>query len=185
MSKLGDELRRFNPWPIVSYNSSAAYESDSSRWLRLSLIVPTLTVAASFAFRFRYGDLTALLSAVTLLVGAMISAFTFLANLRVKVSEVDEYRVRPRLKKAISSAAVATLYVCLSALGLALAIASTFAVPILGPTRGAGVVSSAIITGLLAHLLMSFLSVLRRMFGLYVELFSGDYAADPEPEPGT
>lgn len=171
-------FQRFNPWPIVVYNSNIQRD-ERGRKPKVHLVLAAIAFGACLVTRFRIGELTAFLSATVLLVGVMASAFTFLVNLRVKISEVAELADRPNLRTVVSSAAVGTLYVALSAMVLGLAIAATFAIPILNSQRGAGVISSAVIVGLLVHLLMSFLSVIRRLFGIYVAMFSADYAARP------
>lgn len=74
--KITRQFGRYNPWPIVSHNASASEGSDGSRpWL--IVVLPVVAAGSSALFQFRFGDLTALLSAVTLLVGAMISSFSF------------------------------------------------------------------------------------------------------------
>ncbi|MBF6332799.1 hypothetical protein [Nocardia transvalensis] len=182
-----DKLQRFNPWPIFIYNSRAVRELDGRRSASLSerlLLygVPIGSLALFTLMRWQLGGVTQLLSAISLLVGAMLSTFVFLANLRIKIEESDNYRVRPGLKRLVASSAVGALHVSLVAMLLSLLLATVTSWPLLTAGGRAANIASGLCVAMLVHLIVSLAAVLRRLLGIYVDLFLGDFMASPEPD---
>ncbi|MBP2340171.1 hypothetical protein JOF41_006349 [Saccharothrix coeruleofusca] len=179
-------LQRFNPWPIVLYHAQANRRSRDEKATVPELILlygaPSITAATFVIFQFRLGGVAQLLAATSLLVGAMISVFVFLANLRVKVFEVAMLRVRRDLKKLIASSAVGALYVSMLSMVLALVLALMASIPALIEETFVASLASASAIWLLVHLVVSLASVLRRLFGIYTALFGGDFSADVDSD---
>ncbi|NYI89342.1 hypothetical protein HNR02_002665 [Amycolatopsis endophytica] len=182
-----DKLQRFNPWPIFLYNSRATHGPDSRRlnWAERGLLYgfPTAALVTFIAFRLQLGGVPQLLAATSLLVGTMLSAFVYLSNLRIKIQETADYRTRVRLKELVASSAVGALHVCVIAMVLALMLALMASWPELTSDSVVANIASGIAVWLLLHLLVSFSSVLRRLLGIYVELFMSDFMAKPDSEP--
>ncbi|MCS7480746.1 hypothetical protein ACFFQW_23610 [Umezawaea endophytica] len=178
-------LQRFNPWPIVLYHNKANRAEGEDKATRPELLLmyglPTLIGAVFVVFRVRLGGVPQLLAATSLLVGVMISVFVFLANLRVKVHEVAEFKERRSLRKLIASSAVGALYVSSVSMTLSLCLALIASVPALGNPGFISFISSAIAAWLLVHLVVSLASVLRRLFGIYVTMFRSDFSAELDP----
>jgi hypothetical protein len=95
---------------------------------------------------------------------------------------VEDYRVRAGLKELVASSAVGALHVSLMAMLLALGLALMASWPLLTADSFPGNIDSGICVGLLIHLVISLAAVLRRLFGIYVDLFMGDFLAKPLPE---
>lgn len=179
------KLQRFNPWPIFLYNSRASRREGVARlnWSERGLLygAPTLGMAAFVIFRLQLNGVPQLLAAVSLLAGAMISVFVFLANLRIKIQEVDSYKVRRGLKELVASSAVGSLHVSVIAMLLALCLALMASWPLLTADTFAGNFISGIAVWFLVHLAISLAAVLRRLLGIYVDLFTSDFTVQPEP----
>ncbi|MFG3618056.1 hypothetical protein [Nocardia sp. NPDC047654] len=113
----------------------------------------------------------------------MLSTFVFLANLRIKISESEEYKYRTRLKELVADSAAGALYVSLIAMILALCLAVLASWPWLALNgRWQAGVSSGICTAILVHLVISFFAVLRKLLGIYIDLFGADFMAKPDPD---
>lgn len=181
------KLQRFNPWPIFIYNSKALRGSEDVplNWAeRLVLYgTPTLGLGLFVTFRLHIGGVAPLLSATSLLVGAMLSTFVFLSNLRIKIQESEEYRVRGGLKELVASSAVGALHVSAVSMALALALALIASWDYLTKSNVPAHIASGICVWLLLHLLISLAAVMRRLFAVYVELFTGDFMAKPDARP--
>lgn len=180
------KLQRFNPWPIFLYNSRASKREGVTRlnWSERGLLYggPTLGLTLFVIFRLQLNGIPQLLAATSLLAGAMISVFVFLANLRIKIQEVDSYNVRRDLKELVASSAVGSLHVAVIAMLLALCLALMASWPLLTTDTLAGNIVSGIAIWFLVHLAISLAAVLRRLLGIYVDLFTADFTARPEPD---
>lgn len=185
------DLSRFSIRPIV-VNHFSSLRRDGQR--RMSpgtfgtLFVFPLAVAGAgllFQFRLDRGGATALLTATGLLVGAMVTAFIFLANLRIKISESNDLGIRRRMSVLTSETAVACLYCAGLALALALGLATALAVPRAARPDWAHLAATFLLVAGLVHLTVNFLTVLRRLFGVYYDVFRSDFvrlspAVDPD-----
>src|SRR5436190_21221870 len=74
-------------------------DSDRLTWAERALLygTPTVGLVLFLAFSLQLGGIAQLLSATSLLVGAMLSTFVFLANLRIKIQEAAEHRIRSKI----------------------------------------------------------------------------------------
>lgn len=180
------ETPRFNIMPIVRFHFRGLREPNAARlsWRARSwlLLPPAAGAALSYAGRLQFVGVSPLLSATALLVGAMLTVFVFLTNLRVKVSESERYAYRRVLQRMIGRAAVGALYVaCLALLitaGLGVASAAQFHILDDLQLRRVG---SAMIVALLIHLATNLMSVIRTTFAVYYEVFGVDFGATLEP----
>ncbi len=163
-----------------SYGGGA--RAAASKWA-LFVAVPTFAGAVALwltllGVHFTNG-IAPLLSAVALLVGAMFSAFVFLTNLRVKLSETATYAFRVDLLRYVGSSAVSCLYVAIVALVAAALLALVASVEFLRlPEVKPWTI--AVLVSVVAHVGVSLLTVVRRMFAIYFELFTSDFDAPIE-----
>jgi hypothetical protein len=182
-------LQRFNLWPVVAYQNRAIRDdprelSDAhhARVRRIETLyyygIPTFLAILMLALKANLQGIPQLLSATSLLVGSMLSAFVFLANFRVKVEESEVYRKRKNLPKLIGFSAVGALYVAILAMLLAIILAAMAAFPALAKETWLGVFVSAVAVWLMVHLFISLASVIRKMFGVFVSIFDDDFDAE-------
>ena len=175
------DVTRFSLKPIV-VNHFASLRTDNATRISLSskilLFVFPLVAAglgAVAGFRLDRNGATALLTTSGLLVGAMVTAFIFLANLRIKISESETLKIRRQMSLLTSETAVACLYCAGLALGIAASLAAGLAAPSGIRWEWLRVGGTALIVAGLAHLGVNFLTVLRRLFGVYYNVFRGDF----------
>lgn len=125
------------------------------------------------------------LAATALLVGAMLSLFVFIANLRVKVAESPTYAFRTRLHHLLGGTAAGCLYIALAALIVAAELTLVATVSALRTGIAQPIVVGVVVASI-AHLALNLVNVVRRLFGAYFELFASDFdphiAAMAEPE---
>ncbi|MDJ0319516.1 hypothetical protein [Pseudarthrobacter sp. PS3-L1] len=185
------DLKRFSIKPII-VNHFRSLRADGQKRISAgtlaTLFVLPLAVAGlglSFHFKLDRGGATALLTATGLLVGALVTAFIFLANLRIKISESNEFSIRRRMSVLTSQTAVACLYCAGLALSIAVSLAVALAVPRAARPEWAHLAATFVIVAGLVHLAVNFLTVLRRLFGVYYDVFRADFvrlapAEDPD-----
>jgi hypothetical protein len=143
--------------------------------------LPSVGFLVFITFRLQLGGIPQLLAATSLLAGSMVSVFVFLANLRIKIDEVDKYRVRRGLKELVGSSAVGALHVAIISMILGVVLAIMASWPLMTSDSLSGNVGSGLSVWLLVHLAISIGAVLRRLLGIYVDLFTSDLTARPEP----
>lgn len=185
------DLSRFSIKPIV-VNHFSSLRRDGRKRMSIgttgALFALPLAVAGLglfFQFKLDRGGATALLTATGLLVGAMVTAFIFLANLRIKISESEELSIRRKMSLLTSETAVACLYCAGLALAIAMSLATALAVPGDARPDWAHLSGTFLIVAGLVHLTVNFLTVLRRLFGVYYDVFRSDFvrlasATDPD-----
>ncbi len=143
------------------------------------VVIPIGSGTAAFAADLHIEPTGSLLSATTLLVGAMLTLFVFLTNLRVKIEETPEYAYRRRLQRLIAGATISSLYVAVVALAASLALALAGG---LGGPAWAGAIwerlGAALVTALLVHLGVGLMTVIRRAFAVYDGVFGKDFGPD-------
>lgn len=175
------DLSRFSVKPIVEKHFEALRPSGHARITPASvfvLFVLPLAVAVAgwgFGFKLDRGGATALLTATGLLVGAMVTGFIFLANLRIKISESEQLKSKRTMSQLTSETAVGCLYCATLALSIALALAAGMAIPQAARADWAHAVGTAVIVFGVGHLTANFLTVLRRLFGVYYDVFKADF----------
>ena len=126
------------------------------------------------------------LAATALLVGAMLSLFVFITNLRVKVAESPTYAFRTRLHHLLGGTAAGCLYIALAALVVAAELTLIATVGLLRSEVAQPIVVGVVVSSL-THLALNLVNVVRRLFGTYFELFASDFdpaiGVLPDEEP--
>lgn len=182
---MDSEIDRFDVRPLATAHWRSFRAKGQSRpTLAVQFILVGLPLALGVCSFLLQAALPAtavapLLTATGLLVGAFISSFVLLTNLRVKVGETDAWKFRSKVARLIASTAAASLYsACLCFL-----IAAGLVVGMSVPALQSGVahtLGTALLVALLAHLAANLTTILRRLFGVYYALFKADF--DPEFE---
>lgn len=140
-------------------------------------VIPVVagTLSAVFGGPLAQPTLSAILSGSGLLVGSMLTAFVFLANLRIKMSETVTLKRNGRLARMVSQTAAGCLYISF----LALCIVGTVVIGlVIGGKLHSGWLGrfgTALIVALGLHIVVLFTTVVRRLFGAYFEVFRADY----------
>jgi len=141
--------------------------------------VPVCVGIAVALLGVRLAGLAQILASVAVLVGAMVTTFVFLANLRVKLSESDAYRGRRRVTFLVGASAVGSLYVGTVAMTLSVVLAIVASVGGLTLNGTAVPLASAVVTALLLHLMLNLAIIARRLFGIYTQMFMEDQRPVP------
>lgn len=178
------DLSRFSVGPIISEH----YKALRPQGRRL-LGIPTLLCV--FVLPVAAGVLTVLLGVVLprsavaplltgagLLVGALISGFVLFTNLRIKIHDESRWSYRSTVSRLVAQTAASCLYAVAIALVIVGGLVIGVSIPGLAPNRLLLSVGTGVIFMLGLHLGVTFLTVLRRMFGVYVSLFQSDF--DPQ-----
>lgn len=144
--------------------------------------IPSIAALLFLAFGWQLSGAVAVMTATSILVGVMITVFVFLSELRIKIQEVQEYRVRPNLKRLVASSSVGALYVSTLSIALTFLLALIASVPVLSRDDLFGHISSAAAIWLLVHLIVFLGAILRKLFGVYVALFGEDFMVDSDSD---
>lgn len=178
------DLRRFSIGPIIAEHYKAL-RSPGRRFLGFP------TIFCVFVLPLGAGVLSAvtgivlpraavapLLTGAGLLVGALISGFVLFTNLRIKIQDEPRWSYRTSVARLVAQTAASSLYSVTVALFIAGGLVLGVSIPGLASNRPLLSVGTGLIFALGLHLGVSFLTVLRRMFGVYVSLFQSDF--DPQ-----
>lgn len=151
-----------------------------STWI-VTFGLPVIAGALAVGFGVRIVQGGPLITATSLLIGGMLTLFVFLTNLRIKLSEVEQYKYKRRVHQQLAYTSASCLYVALLALlGTAgLGIGFSISVPDLPTWLAAAGTGFAV--ALLVHLCTTLLAVIRRVFGIYHALYRADFAPDLRP----
>ena len=111
----------FSVGPIVEKHYAAMHDSKTGHirpstrvWLvAFPVLCGSLTMTAVMAGLDLRDGVSQVLSGIALLVGAMLSLFVFVTNLRVKVAESPTYAFRTRLHQLLGGTAAGCMYVAL------------------------------------------------------------------------
>ena len=177
------EWERFSVMPVVREHYRGLISPGRRRpswgtWLGV-IGLPILIGAAALYFQMRLpaAALTPLLTGTGLLVGAFVTAFVLLINLRIKVSETENWKYRATLVKLIGTTSASCLYAASVAFLVVALLVVGASIPLLreDPFHLIGTAGLFAVT---AHLAATFTTVVRRLFGVYVSMFAADF--DPE-----
>lgn len=185
------QLRRFSLAPIVRRHY-ASLRTPGSRWMSVGTLfmlfaVPLILGGSTsiFAFEIPTTTLTPVLAATGVLTGAFLAGFVLLTNLRLKMREDEALSYRLNLTRLVGETAVTALYlvtVCLAAIALGVAMAVVG--PILaGVVPAVGQIGVGLFTAVLAHIGLTALTMLRRMFSVYEQLFRSDFSPKLQSVP--
>jgi len=122
-------------------------------------------------------SLTPALAALGVLTGAFLSGFVLLMNTRLKIRDDESLSYRLSLARLVGETAVTALYlvvVCVAViiLGILLALIWSFLDDL---TLGLSVATGILVMGL-AHVAITGMTFVRRLFGVYNHLFGSDFA---------
>lgn len=189
------QFTRFSLAPILRRHYLSLRE-PGSRWIPVgtSLVLFLCPVVLGclvgfIAFEIPSSTLTPALAAVGVLTGAFLAGFVLLTNLRLKMREDENLSYRLNLTRLVGETAVTALYLVTACL---LSIALGVVTAVLGPffSEYAPLVSQlgvGLFAAVLAHIGITALTLLRRMFSVYEQLFRSDFSprlqAVPRTEP--
>jgi hypothetical protein len=176
-------FKRFSLAPIV-LRHYAALRKPGSRWIPVGtcavlFVIPLAAgvIVGLFAFQIQASTLTPALAAVGVLTGAFLAGFVLLTNLRLKMRDDENLSYRVNLTRLVGETAVTALYLvttCLAAIawGLVAVVvgsAVSISVPVVAQL-GVGLFAAV-----LTHIGVTALTLLRRVFSVYEQLFRSDF----------
>ncbi|MGX5356844.1 hypothetical protein [Kocuria sp. KH4] len=176
-----DSTKQFSVWPIVKTHYTAMLRGETKAGvfgvLGALYVVPLALGGLTIALEISMPRtaVAPLLAATGLFVSGLLAAFIALTNLRLKVYEDREYR--STLSRYIGEAAVACLYSMLVALVVVGALVLGLTLPIVSQYEWIQLVGTGVLVAILGHLAIGFLAVARRLFGVYLQMFSADFDA--------
>jgi hypothetical protein len=176
---------RFNPGRIITLHFAAFRDPGAVRMSRVDKsVLFLLPVVAGVGLGFAVSQgldlrdgISQVLAATSLLVGALLSTFVFLTNLRVKLSETADFAFRANFHRLVAGSAAGCLYLAGVAFVLAGMLAGVASLPLLRST-GFQPYVAGVLLAVMVHLTINLLSVARRLFGIYFNMFAPDF--DPE-----
>lgn len=180
------ELERFSLRPLFREHYRGLRSPRSGRisswtWIAIAAVpVTSGALAAALGFVFSDAVVAPLLTVLGMLAAALLSGFVMLTNLRVKISESQQWSQRTRTQRLVAQSAVTCLYVMLMCLILSASLVATvgvFGQLSLAPTPVA-LVFSAVLVAMAAHIGVTFLTVVRRLYYVYFDLFQVDFGPD-------
>lgn len=178
------QLRRFSLAPIVRRHY-ASLRAPGSRWMSVGTLfvlfaTPLMlgAVAGFFAFDIPTATLTPALAAIGVLTGAFLAGFVLLTNLRLKMREDEHLSYRLNLTRLVGETAVTALYLvttCLVtiAFGVAMAVIGSVLTEVIPAVGQIGV---GLFAAILMHIGFTALTLLRRLFSVYEQLFRSDFS---------
>lgn len=181
---------RFSLNPILRRHYESLRRPGSKRisfgtFAVLFLVPVTIGATAIIVdFRLPIAALTPSMAALGVLTGAFLSGFVLLMNTRIKVRDDDRLSYRHNLARLIGQTAVTSLYMvvfCVAMIAACIAVAIGWDMLSVLP-RGLSTVTGILLAGL-AHVALTGSTFVRRLFGVYFQLFSSDFAPDLQPIP--
>ncbi|WHP18803.1 hypothetical protein [Cellulomonas sp. ES6] len=164
-------------WSMRPPGSQRMRRSDRLVYAGVPMLTSVVAGAAIWLGAPVSNGISQLLAATSLLVGAMLTTFVFLVNLRIRVGDSKSTVYRRNLQRLIGSAVASSLYSAAVAafLTFLLAVVATFddlRAPVVAPF------TAGVVAGVAAHLGITLLTVIRRLFGVYVDVFGADYGPE-------
>ncbi|MBP2413967.1 hypothetical protein JOF48_002766 [Arthrobacter stackebrandtii] len=186
--------KRFSVWPIFTRHYRGMIPTGRRRLefkTVLYLFIAPATIGAWAALgNVGFDKLEPAIAGLGVLAGAFLAGFVLLTDLRIKIRETESYRVH--LGRLIGRTAASTMYLMvMSILTLMLIILGGV---LTGSLPEDLLVVQHIIVGIsvaaLVHIVATGMTFLRRLFNVYVQLFSGDFApelhiVDQDPTDGS
>lgn len=127
-------------------------------------------------------SLTPALAALGVLAGAFLSGFVLLMNTRMKIRDDESLNFRHSLSRLVGETAVTALYLvitCVAVIILGILLALIWSLLDDLPL-GLSVATGILVAGL-AHVAITGMTFVRRLFGVYHHLFGSDFSAPPRP----
>lgn len=135
-------------------------------------------------FRLASTALTPSLAALGVLTGAFLSGFVLLMNTRIKARDDDQLSFRHNLARLIGQTAVTSLYLvvfCVLMIAACIAAAISWDFLVVLP-YGLSAATGVLLAGLV-HIALTGATFIRRLFGVYYQLFASDFAPDLHSVP--
>lgn len=172
-------LKRFSIFPLIREHYRG-YIPPGRRWPSVATLlilagIPVLSGVGAGLVARGTSALPPMISGLGVLAGGFLTAFVLLTNLRVKLSETGSHR--HRVARLMGETAASALYLVGSCLTLLVAILGVLMFRDAAPTPWpwvSGAVNGSVF-GFTAHIAMTAVTVLRRLFGVYYELFRSDF----------
>lgn len=160
--------------------------TNSFDWpaLIITIAVPLVVGAGGFVAGWRISTPTLvspLLTVSAFIVGGMLTLFVFLANLRVKISETATLQKRRHLASLVSEVSASCLYTATLTfvLGVGSVMLASYSTGWPGPVHSALVGLAAAVY---IHVSLTLLTVIRRLFAVYEDLFRRDFIVIVAPD---
>lgn len=129
-------------------------------------------------------SLTPALAALGVLAGAFLSGFVLLMNTRMKIRDDESLNYRHSLSRLVGETAVTALYLvitCVAVIILGILMALLWSL-LDCLAMGLSVATGILVTGL-AHVAITGMTFIRRLFGVYNDLFGSDFAPRIQQSP--
>ncbi|WP_255788090.1 hypothetical protein [Mycobacteroides abscessus] len=134
----------------------------------LFLGMPTVTALVVWAVDFRMGDIASLLAALAVFTALLFGLVIFVFQLRVQLRSEGHDQDRPKLALLIDETFANVTYSVI--VGLLTTCVGVVAAALATKDQGAPVVLSAVLSGLLLHLILTILMCLKRIHAAYQQL---------------
>jgi hypothetical protein len=179
------KTNRFSLYPVLARHYCAMRKPGTSRLgfgTMLALFgIPALLGAASIFFQVKVPSsaLTPALAAMGVLAGAFLSGFVLLMNTRMKIRDDESLSYRLGLARLVGQTAVTALYlvvICVAVIILGILLALSWGYLRTLPW-GVSIGTGVLVAGL-AHVAVTGMSFVRRLFGVYDHLFGSDFSPD-------
>ncbi|MBD7994660.1 hypothetical protein H9639_05050 [Arthrobacter sp. Sa2CUA1] len=142
------------------------------------------TGAIAVNFRLPAAALTPSMAALGVLTGAFLSGFVLLMNTRIKAADDEHMNYRHNLARLIGQTAVTSLYLvifCVAMIAACISVAIGWELLASLP-YGLSVASGLLLAGLV-HVALTGATFVRRLFGVYYQLFASDFTPELQSIP--
>ncbi|ALV45803.1 hypothetical protein MB46_10255 [Arthrobacter alpinus] len=174
--------KRFSVWPIFTRHYKGLVPAGrrhlQAKTVVYLFVIPAIIGALTFIAGTSLSALEPAIAGLGVLAGGFLAGFILLMELRVKIRETESYRVH--LGRMIGRTAASAMYLMvLCILTLMLIIVAGVIVDALPETwtMVQHIVSGLAVAGLV-HISTTGLTFLRRLFSVYAQMFSGDFAPE-------
>jgi hypothetical protein len=177
-----NDLNRFSLMPIVTRHFSAMKPPGRKRMSLSTIFVlfagpATIGLFAAISGVFSVDHLTPGIAGLGVLAGAFLTGFVLLTNLRIKVRDEQSYRIT--LSRLIGQTAATAMYLLICCVAIIFVLLVGLVLKDL--TKGVPYLLSSIVgiaLGGMAHVCVTGMTFIRRLFGVYYQLFPGDFAPE-------
>ncbi len=181
---------RFDLRPIVRRHYQSMHPSGMNRlgfgtFTALFLFPGALcSIVIALDYRVPATALTPALAGLGVLTGAFLTGFVLLMNTRIKARDDDRLSYRHNLTRLMGQTAVTSLYLVVFCMGMiagCIALAVAWDALLVVP-RGLSAASGLLLAGLV-HVGLTGATFVRRLFGVYDQMFAADFAPNLQAVP--
>ena len=181
---------RFSLSPILLRHYESMHPPGSKRLsfgtIAVLFVVPGITGAAAILIDFRLPAtaLTPSMAALGVLTGAFLSGFVLLMNTRIKARDDERLNYRHNLARLIGQTAVTSLYLvvfCVAVIAACITVAIGWELLAALP-HGLSAATGILLAGLV-HVALTGATFVRRLFGVYYQLFASDFTPELQSVP--